>query len=215
MKNNRITRLAILVLALTMITLMIVSGTFAKYTSTATGSDTATVAKWSIKVGTGDGVEIAGSSSTVSFDLFSTIKDEDGNSEDDVAGKASNIAVGSTAATAKIIAPGTSGSFDLIVKNESEVNATYSITFNSDNTNIPIEFSTDNGEHWDTTLSSANITNQAINMNSAAQTKTVKWRWAYNVSEARDTSDTNLGVAAQTSTASVTLSATITATQAQ
>ena len=59
MKNDRITRFAILILALTMITLMIVSGTFAKYTSSATGSDTATVAKWSIKVGSGDGIEIA------------------------------------------------------------------------------------------------------------------------------------------------------------
>ena len=214
MKNDRITRFAILILALTMITLMIVSGTFAKYTSSATGSDTATVAKWSIKVGSGDGVEIAGSSSTVSFDLFSTIKDEDGGSEADVAGKASGTAVGSTSATAKIIAPGTSGSFDIIVKNESEVNATYSIAFESNNTSIPIEFSTD-GTTWKSTLSEANVTNAAINMNSAAQTKTVYWRWAYDVSAARDTSDTNLGVAAQTSPASVTLSATITATQVQ
>ena len=214
MKNDKITRFAILILALTMITLMIVSGTFAKYTSSATGSDTATVAKWSIKVGSGDGVEIAGSSSTVSFDLFSTIKDEDGGSEADVAGKASGTAVGSTSATAKIIAPGTSGSFDIIVKNESEVNATYSIAFESNNTSIPIEFSTD-GTTWKSTLSEANVTNAAINMNSAAQTKTVYWRWAYNVSAARDTTDTNLGVAAQTSPASVTLSATISATQAQ
>ena len=214
MKNDRITRFAILILALTMITLMIVSGTFAKYTSSATGSDTATVAKWSIKVGSGDGIEIAGSSSTVAFDLFSTIKDEDGGSEDDVAGKASNIAVGNTAATAKIIAPGTSGSFDIIVKNESEVNATYSIAFESNNTSIPIEFSTD-GTTWKSTLSEANVTNATINMNSAAQTKTVYWRWAYDVSAARDTADTNLGVAAQTSPASVTLSATISATQAQ
>ena len=214
MKNDRITRFAILVLALTMITLMIVSGTFAKYTSSATGSDSATVAKWSIKVGSGDGIEIAGSSSTVSFDLFSTIKDEDGGSEADVAGKASGTAVGSTSATAKIIAPGTSGSFDIIVKNESEVNATYSIAFESNNTSIPIEFSTD-GTTWKSTLSEANVTNAAINMNSAAQTKTVYWRWAYDVSAARDTADTNLGVAAQTSPASVTLSATITATQVQ
>lgn len=214
MKNDKITRFAILILALTMITLMVVSGTFAKYTSSATGSDTATVAKWSIKVGSGDGVEIAGSSSTVSFDLFSTIKDEDGGSEADVAGKASGTAVGSTSATAKIIAPGTSGSFDIIVKNESEVNATYSIAFESNNTSIPIEFSTD-GTTWKSTLSEANVTNAAINMNSAAQTKTVYWRWAYDVSAARDTADTNLGVAAQTSPASVTLSATITATQAQ
>lgn len=214
MKNDRITRFAILILALTMITLMIVSGTFAKYTSSATGSDTATVAKWSIKVGSGDGIEIAGSSSTVSFDLFSTIKDEDGGSEADVAGKASGTAVGSTSATAKIIAPGTSGSFDIIVKNESEVNATYSIAFESNNTSIPIEFSTD-GTTWKSTLSEANVTNAAINMNSAAQTKTVYWRWAYDVSAARDTADTNLGVAAQTSPASVTLSATISATQAQ
>ena len=214
MKNeNKTTRLAIIVLALTMVVVMLVSGTFAKYTSEASGTDTATVAKWSIKVGTGDGVEIAGTSATIDFDLFSTIKDEDGNAENDVAGVASNTAVGNTAASAKLIAPGTSGSFDMIIKNESEVNATYSIAFSSSNTDIPIEFSTDGGDNWSTTLSSANITDQAINMNSAAQTKTVQWRWLYNNS--RDANDTALGVAAQTSAPSVTLTATITATQVQ
>ena len=89
-----------------------------------------------------------------------------------------------------------------------------SIAVKSNNTSIPIEFSTD-GTTWKSTLSEANVTNAAINMNSAAQTKTVYWRWAYDVSAARDTADTNLGVAAQTSPASVTLSATISATQAQ
>ena len=56
MKKNRLMRIAALLLVLTLATSCFVGGTFAKYTSTATGSDTATVAKWDIqlKAGTAD-----------------------------------------------------------------------------------------------------------------------------------------------------------------
>ena len=68
MEKNKLSRLAILVLALTMASVMIISGTYAKYTSSATGYDTVTVAKWSIEL---DGSEIAtGSEETISIDLF-------------------------------------------------------------------------------------------------------------------------------------------------
>lgn len=46
MKKNRTTRLIVLVLFLAIVTSVIISGTFAKYTETATKDSTAAVAKW-------------------------------------------------------------------------------------------------------------------------------------------------------------------------
>lgn len=46
MKKNRMMRLASILLVCVLLTTSVISGTFAKYTSTATASDTARVAKW-------------------------------------------------------------------------------------------------------------------------------------------------------------------------
>ena len=208
MKNNKTTKLAIFLLALTMIAIMFVAGTFAKYTSQVSGSDSVVVAKWSIGVKSngGNAVEIAVSPApTISFDLFDTINDT-GNSaaENDVS-------------TGKI-APGTAGSFSLQVENSSEVTAKYGITYSVTNTNnVPIEFSTDGGTTWVTDLTSLNVNIEdagsqlAIGASSTAQT--VQWRWIYYVDATHDTNDTNLGILAQGTAPQVTVSATITATQ--
>ena len=96
MKDNKIMKFVGFVLLITVIALIVVAGTYAKYTSSATGSSSAVVAKWDIKAGkSGEEVSITGSNSTVAFNLFDTIKNEDGTEETDVVdGK---------------IAPGTSG----------------------------------------------------------------------------------------------------------
>ena len=210
MKKNKLSRLAILLLVLVIVAIMLVAGTYAKYTSEATGSDTAKVAKWSIKLA---GNEIAtGSSETVTIDLFSTVKDTGGSAnETDVA-------------TGKKIAPGTSGTFDLAIKNESEVNAKYTLTSEVTNDDdIPIEFSVDGGTAWTTTIdTSASAENLAMN-----ETKTINvmWRWAFEgtgstnfTSSQNDTTDTTLGIAARTAATadavpSVTVEVTVTATQ--
>lgn len=49
-KDNKLAKLTALVLLVTLAALILVSSTYAKYTSSANVSDTATVAKWSIKV---------------------------------------------------------------------------------------------------------------------------------------------------------------------
>lgn len=200
-KDNRVVKLAIIVLALTMIVLILVSGTFAKYTSKTSGQDTATVAKWSITVN-GDEIAVI-PERTLTFNLFNTIKDSDGTStETDVK-------------SGKLIAPGTSGDFSLTVKNNSEVNAKYKIDYElvkSDAT-LPIEFST-NGTTWTTDLASLKLGETNIAMNETSTTTKVQWRWAYEVSDAQDVADTKLGIAAATGTApTVTVKATITATQ--
>ena len=204
MKNNRTTRLIIFILALTMITIMIVSGTYAKYTSSAKGSDTATVAKWSIELG---GAEIAtGSEKTIAIDLFSTIKDSDSTTETDVAGT-------------KKIAPGTRGEFDIAIQNKSEVTAEYKLTSTvtkSDDT-LPIEFSTDGGTTWSSTLAIPASNSTKLAVGSAAATVNVQWRWAFYVSDAADTVDTQLGINARggdgVTIPNVTIEVTVTATQ--
>ncbi len=197
MRKNKTMRAAVLLLALVLITSCFVGGTFAKYTSSATAnSATATVAKWSFKV---EGTEIAvtGTAPTITFDLFSTIKDSNGtdNESDVVTGK---------------IAPGTSGSFVLNVQNSSEVTAKYSIDFTVDKKNVPaavtlpIKFSTD-GNTWADDLT--DISNAQLAAGASATDVTVQWKWEF------DGDHTALGIAAQTAAPTVQVTASITAEQ--
>lgn len=192
-------RIAGVMLGATLLMTCVLSGTLAKYTSSADGSAKATVAKWSIEV---NDTEIAVSpAATVDFKLFDTVKDTNGTDDetDVVSGK---------------IAPGTSGSFDLKVENTSEVTATYAIDFDVTNEkNIPLEFSVD-GTTWKMSIDDLDIAATNIAMNGNA-TKTIQWRWAFEQTDitAGDTADTALGIAAQGTAPEVTVSATITATQ--
>ena len=207
MKKNRTLRVSALLLALTLITTCFVGGTFAKYTSSTTGSDVATVAKWSFKV---NGTEFATTTpATLTFDLFKTINDT-GNTADE-----------GDVADAKI-APGTSGSFNLVVKNESEVNAkfTVALTETENNSNVPLQYSVD-GENWEDSiagLTTTGLTDQAIAMNGTA-TVTVHWRWVFEGTTSgahvgqTDATDTALGIAAQNTAPTVTITAKLTATQ--
>lgn len=224
MKKSKSMRIASLLLVLVLVTTCFVGTTFAKYTSSATGSDSATVAKWSVKV---NDTEIAVSpAATVNFDLFSTttFKDSDGTSaESDVKNLYTDKLV---------IAPGTSGSFNLFVKNESEVNLTYDVTFTQTQSNvpegkpIPIKFYKTYDEQTKTfsneiTVASDGTTYTLVDdeglgyQNVTGITTTVYWQWAYSTGEDGDATDTALGIEAQDTTAvpSVEVTATITATQ--
>ena len=66
MKKNRMMRIAAFLLVAALLSICVVSGTYAKYTSTISGSDSARVAKWDIKVGG----TTANSQATFTFDLF-------------------------------------------------------------------------------------------------------------------------------------------------
>lgn len=208
MKNDKklFNSVAILLL-IVMVALILVSGTYAKYTSTASGSDTATVAKWSFKV-SGTEIAVNGSAPTVTFDLFNTINDtKDGAAETDV--------------KANLIAPGTQGSFELKLKNDSEVTAQYAIDYKVEksDTTLPILFST-NGTDWTNDLvdvAASDATKLAVG--AAEKTITVQWKWEYetkaedNTVTAGDGVDTALGIAAQTAAPTVKVTATVTATQ--
>ena len=201
MKNNKTVKFMALVLFVTILAIILVSGTYAKYTTSATGSDTATVAKWSIKLGDED---IAKSTEkTFTIDLFSTITNTDGSEEKNV-----------KKTDGTLIAPGTMGSFTLAsLKNESEVNAKYSVTYTlSNESGVPLEFTTnkDDESSWKSDFTAVNVSNEALATDATATTATVYWRWAFTKDTARDTSDTTLG----TTTPTVTLTAKIDVEQA-
>lgn len=193
MRKNRMMRLASALLILTMVTTCAISGTFAKYTSEKTASDSARVAKWSFTV---NGTDIA--TTDMTFDLFNTVKDtKDGNTEGDI-----------SATDGTIIAPGTKGSFDIVLTNASEVTAEYKIDYTVTNANnIPVQFSTD-GTNWEDSIDELDVTTPVtVAIGATAPTVTVHWMWAF---EGNDSVDTTLGTGG---TATVKVDAKITATQ--
>ena len=191
-RSSMMVRLVAVLAVTMMFTMCFVGGTFAKYTSSATGTDNANVAKWDIRV---NGSEIA-TSNTFTFDLFQTITDNDLTSaENDIA-----------PADGSIIAPGTSGKFSIAIQNLSQVNATYAIDYTVTNDgNIPVEFST-NGTDWKTNINDLDVSGVAIDMGATA-TVTVQWMWVF---DGDDGIDTNLG---KEGTATLTVAAAVTATQ--
>lgn len=195
-KSSMMVRLVAVLAVTMMFTMCFVGGTFAKYTSSATGTDSATVAKWSFKVGETD----IATTDTFTFDLFKTIKDSDGiNNETEM-----NPVDGS------IIAPGTQGSFDLVLKNESQVTAQYAIDYTVTNNNdIPVKFSVDGGTTWANDLADVAASDSTkLAANSGTTTIKVQWKWDFNGSD--DSFDTALGIGGN---AVLTVKAEVTATQ--
>ena len=189
-------RLVAVLAVVMMFTMCFVGGTFAKYTSSGTGTDTATVAKWSFKVGETD----IATTDTFTFDLFKTIKDSDGiNNETEM-----NPVDGS------IIAPGTQGSFDLVLTNASQVTAQYAIDYTVTNNNdIPVKFSVDGGSNWTNDLADVAASDSTkLAANSGTTTIKVQWKWDFNGND--DSFDTALGIGGN---AVLTVNAKVTATQ--
>ena len=206
MKKNKTMRLASGLLVAVLLTTCAISGTFAKYVSDVAASDSARVAKWSIKV---EGEEIGAEEPTIIFNLFDyTDANVDVNGKDD---------------NAQVIAPGTTGSFKIDIVNESEVNAKYTIKFEeTNNGNIPLQYSVD-GTTWKDSineLAMEQLTDQAIAMNNGTDARTIYWKWVFDNTTGTvhdgqtDVTDTALGHdAAYGNAATVTIKATITVTQ--
>ena len=192
MKKNKIFTLGLAIAFVFVLSLTLVSGTFAKYTSTVTGKDSAAVAKWAFQYGNNEGaltdIDLV-STKEISFNLFDTILDTLGGAETDV--------------VANKIAPGTKGSFQFVVKNVSEVNATFDLTLELTGAQVPFQYTiqVDEGAASSASTTLPMLNNQAINRN-ASTTITITWEWPF---EGNDETDTTLGIEAST----VTIKATI------
>lgn len=221
MKKTKFMRAALLLLVLTLITSCFVGGTFAKYTTSANGTDTARVAKWGFQPTT-----------ITMTDLFKTAYD-------------TTVKAGDNPQT-DVIAPGTKGEAtfgftyggaDGITAPEVaytfEVSTTGSFCDQSIKSNTNIQWKLDNGEWgtWDALITAiealdGNATNNRYGPNTlptafnatGENTHTVSWVWAFDDDTTTpiggtdlDAKDTEMGNKAKLD--EVKLVITITATQ--
>lgn len=205
--NNKLAKFVILVLLLTMISLIVLSGTYAKYTTIVTGTDTATVAKWSVKLNDAD---VTTQTEITTFDLFKStgIYDLAGVADKDkLSAEIGKIDL-DVAEGAKI-APGTWGKVEFKVENESEVAADYSVLINKLETILPLEFSTD-GENWVTAgeiTTPYSLGGNRLEIDSEAEKVTLYWKWDFE--SGADELETEIG-ADGVATCSITAGVTFT-----
>lgn len=204
-----------------------VSGTYAKYTSTITGtSNSARVASWAIDITNG---ATKNADKSITFDLFdmNNLYELDKTTGEVSTTKESHILT----TNGTIIAPGMGGYVDIEIKNSGEVNADVkgflsAITFTG--ADIPLEFSNGNGIWVGKSGIKADIdATEAFATAKLAPEETttmrIYWRWAFEKGadateiEANDRTDTSLATVAEGKTASdlsaVTVTAKLTATQ--
>jgi hypothetical protein len=229
-KNKNTFRIGALLLVACLISSVMLSGTFAKYTSEYAGQDTALVASWSldIKDGANNGFALSPADPAV-LDLF--LHEYDNN-------------ILATAGDQKIIAPGVSGKFVLNIANNSDVAAEidFDISEDEDGPDIPMEFVIGDAFDFDTApseniligidgLEGALNTVENIELTELGGTLdhtsvTVHWRWPFGtsdlVNDETNVADTTLGTASAAAAAlpdgqrtSYTLNIAITATQVE
>ena len=189
MKKNKMMRIASVLLVAVLLSTCAISGTFAKYTSTARGSDSATVAKWDVTV---SDIELdTTANKTFAFNLFDTIVDTDTidvDADDQV--------------KAGMIAPGTKGEFSFVITNNSDVDAQFTLAFTKTGPAVPFTFKvTCTGQTEKAALEGYNDVDLA--KNGGTVTITVAWEWPF------DGDDTALGLAS----GDVTVQADVTVTQ--
>lgn len=118
-KKSYASRLGVLAVALTLVTTCLVGGTMAKYTTTAAGTGTGTVAKFKVDI------TAAGKAVDGTIDNLFTVVGNTDNVKDNK------------------LAPGTNGHFDLVVTNDSEVKVEVSavtITKTDNSAAVPMKF---------------------------------------------------------------------------
>lgn len=197
MRKNKMMRLASALLIAVLLTTCAISGTFAKYTTTGTGTDSATVAKWGVVI-TANGSSFAKQYATDDAGVVGTI---------------ANSVVG----TNKVIAPGTQGTMvaatisgtpEVAVKVTYEATVTLTgWTVNTDTYYCPLEITVGTGEdahtYKGTSYESAAKFKEAIetaingysdeyapNTNLGTITVPVSWKWAFEGND--DVKDTAL-----------------------
>lgn len=177
MRKNAKKIFTLLLLAVVACGSYFISGTYAKYSRALSGSDKATVAKFSVS-GAGLNKE-----ETATFDLFNTLMEAD-----------TTTAEGNVKADK--IAPGTGGKITATLTNDSEVDVEAVVTLSETNaSNVPIEYSLD-GSTWDTAANTTKTVNLAYNGKTGDGVSntgdvTVYWRWAFEKNTVED--DTALG----------------------
>ncbi len=190
-KQNLIIRLGVIVLVFTMLLTVFVGGTYAKYTTMVSGTDSARVAAFYVEA---LGIE------NNSIQIFKTAYKGEGQNADQ------NTVEGDQ----NLVAPGTEGSFDLVVNYFMEVDSYCTFTFEEIqtpvNANIPIIYSVDDGNSWydapDLPAQIETDLNEFIGAGKGQKTFKILWKWAFeedmqDAHQQSDEYDTDLGFDAQ------------------
>lgn len=207
-------KLVVLMLALTLITCSFVGTTLARYTSTTTASSQTRVAKWQWAYTINEVDLTESSGDTNELNLFADTEIMNLDAETNLV----KDSEADTAVKAGLIAPGVGGKFQIVVQNQSEVNAKYTITLAEQlsDPDLPIEYNTENvADGWtgDITTLNAALANKAATMESAAsEPVTIYWRWAYS-GVTDGAVDTGFGTDAQEGDITAKITVTIVATQ--
>lgn len=167
-------RIALLALALALVTTGIVGGTLAMYKTEVNGTGSITAAKWNFTVGN-QAEDVGTGDYTLSL----------------VPEEYSNVASG-------MIAPGTTGKFTVCATNDSDVDAVYTITFTAENVPANLKFyqSTDGTTKGaEITAAEGTYTVKTDDVLTEADTETtyVMWEWAYGAEVEVDQNDIATG----------------------
>lgn len=195
MKKNKMMRLASCLLVAILLTTSVISGTFAKYTTTTGSQDSARVATWGFK--------------NASIDITGLFKDA---YDETVQGKADVIAPGTeNSATFKFNYDASNGSEAPEVDYTFTVDTTGSTIADDIKNNANIKWSLDNGDYgtWETLM--ANIAKLSGNASgtmtykagtapagftTADEAHTISWKWAFEDADNttnQDATDTAMG----------------------
>lgn len=164
-KRSYVSCLGALAVAMTLVTTSLTGGTMAKYATVVTGSATATVAAWSFKANGEDTtmtrIDLGSTANRASYDK-DTIKEG-------------------------VIAPGTEGSFEIVVDGTgSEVGIDYILVI-SDSSSLPsnLKFTVGNDEY---TLGSE-MKGEIPYSASMNKTVSVKWKWPIDTPQDKNDND--------------------------
>ena len=158
MKKSTLRNLGVMAVVLCLVTTCLLGGTLAKYTSTITGGGTATVAKWSFNA-------------NGQTDTFTAID------------LAESIAA-SDKINAKVMAPGTEGSFKIeLDAGDSDVGIDYKIVINNlANKPANLKFYSDAAHATEITPTDSAYEfngNIAANASTKTTSQVIYWAWAY------------------------------------
>jgi len=198
--DNKLLRLTILALLITIIAVALVSGTFAKYTTSVSGTDTASIAKWQVKL---NDTDVTTQTEAITLDLF---QETEGVYDLATVANANDLSTETGSVDTDVIkgakvAPGTWGKISFKLENLSEVTASYAVRIDELTTTLPLKFSVD-GKTWKkasdimTDINSNgkySFSEATLAVGSAATTANLFWKWDFD--EAGNT-DTALGAAA-------------------
>ncbi len=196
MKRRRTTRLGVVALALTLITMTMTGGTLAKYTAEVTGDTTATVAKFAFDL---NGASEQTDSAAINLsDMFSNTYNN-------------GLVKTKESGTGKLVAPGTSGRVKIELKNKGDVQIKPDFTITETNANsVPLQYAiTDSTtaptgkEDWKKS-SELTTTKDAVAVD-ANKTFYLHWRW--NTTD--DETDTALGIKGTLDTVKIEIKCTV------